>query len=101
MKTLLAKKSGTTGVGIDLTQTERDPNNPSHWMPVPLPGLPIEQLQLFLREMDRRPYTPPLWMRAPLPAPRPESPQVEATDSDRDPNDPRHWMPVPPPILAA
>ncbi len=97
MKTLVGAKSRTEGAArFDWTPTERDSHNPLHWMPVPMPGLSVPQLQAFMQEVDKRPYSPPLWVQIPQAAMRAGQPP---TKDERDPKNPTHWMPVPPPVV--
>ena len=87
------------GFRLHHANTDRNPANLTHWMPVPPPGLTVSQLEVLMREVDRRPYTPPLWLQMRPPTPKPLS-QPATSALDRDPRDPLHWMPVPLPVIS-
>lgn len=86
------------GVRSELIKTDRSLTNPTHWMPVPFPGLTLSEHGALMREMDRRPYTPPPWLRMRQTAPSCE--RLATPASDRDPQNPLHWMAVPPPVIS-
>ena len=74
-----------------------DPANPLHWMPVPFPGLSIQQLVAQMERIDSKAYTAPQWLAMRRSSAVPAFLESSGIDPDRDPNNPLDWMPVPPP----
>jgi hypothetical protein len=98
MKAFTTPKLATV-VLFSLDNTDRDPADPTHWMPVPFPGLSLAQLEALTCEADRRPYTPRVWLQLRQRAPASDTLPTKP-DFDRDPRNPLHWMPVPPPVIS-
>ena len=70
------------------------------WMPVPVPGLSVAQLESIMQEVDRTPYMPPSWLTKPGRGLTPAVPSTEVGRPERNPNNPLDWMPVPPPVIS-
>lgn len=92
-----SKRHCTPNQHLGLDEAGRDPTNLLHWVPVPFPGLCIQQLLAVMEAIDRKPYATPHWLATPRSIAIPAFLEGGRADTDRDPNNALDWMPVPPP----